>query len=45
MTVASFDVHTIRTVTGALLLQDRGCGTPCQSNCNNVTLLGALSGV
>ena len=33
------------TVTGALLLQGRGSGTPCRSTCNNVTLLGDLSGV
>ena len=41
----SCDVHTTLTVTGALLLQGRGSGTPCRLNCNNVILSCNLSGV
>jgi len=41
----SFDVHTTRMVTGALLLRGRGSGTFCWLNCKVVTLLDNSSGV
>jgi len=41
----SYDVHTTRMVTGALLLRGRGSGTLCRLNCKVVTLLDISSGV